>query len=106
MNYRHGDVNLHEVAEIPKGAKKIAHDGSFVLAHGEATGHKHVIRVPNIEDMEMWECPDGRWYITMKNQGTLTHEEHGTIVVAPRKYVHIQERELDLSSGLVRKVVD
>lgn len=40
--FRHGDISFH-LEKLPAGAKKVEHDGSFVLALGEHTGNKHVI---------------------------------------------------------------
>ena len=85
----------------------IKHSGSVVLALGEQTGHKHVITVPKIDDMEARRLPDGGWILTLKSEGTVTHEEHGQIIVAPGVYRVGKERELDhFANSVIRKVVD
>ena len=42
--FRQGDVLVVPVDEIPTGLKKVPREqGRLVLAHGEATGHAHVV---------------------------------------------------------------
>lgn len=43
--YRHGDVLILPVAEIPAGAEPEKREkGDIILAHGEVTGHAHRIK--------------------------------------------------------------
>ncbi len=53
---RQGDVFLERV-EAPAVGKEIARDaqGRIVLAHGEATGHAHVVRHPRAKLLELAE---------------------------------------------------
>lgn len=41
---RHGDVGFHPLSELPNRLKEIKHDGTFIVALGEATGHAHRVR--------------------------------------------------------------
>lgn len=101
-----GDVSFAPYAGKIEG-ELFKHSGSVVLALGEQTGHKHVITVTNIENMEARKLSDGGWILTLKSEGIVTHEEHGTIIVAPGTYRVGKERELDHFAGSVaRKVVD
>lgn len=103
---RHGDLNFHPTSKAMEG-ELVKHKGSFVLQEGETTGHKHVITVPNLEDMEVRQLPDGAILLTLKSEGTLTHEDHKTIKVAPGKYYMGREREVDhFSESIVRQVID
>ena|SRR3990167_9404949 len=106
MNYfRHGDISLHQADEIEKG-EIIKHDGSFVLAEGETTGHKHVISVPNLEDMQVIKTAEGGIILRLLAEGTLVHEEHKTLTIPVGDYFVKQEREYDWFSLNTRRVID
>ena len=98
---RHGDLFLRPVQKIE--GKVIDNKGSFILAEGETTGHKHVITSPK---MEIRQADNGRYYIHLEEEGKLTHEEHKTITIQPGDYEVINEREKDWFSLAVKKVVD
>ncbi len=53
---RQGDVFLERIDSVPVG-KEIPRDaqGRIVLAHGEATGHAHVVRHPKAKLFELAE---------------------------------------------------
>lgn len=102
--YRHGDLSFHPTEE--KGLEEIKHKGSFILAEGETTGHKHVIVVPNIDDMVVEKTKDGGYILTLKTDAKISHEEHNTIVLPKGNYKMIHEREKDWFSLAVRQVVD
>ena len=102
--YRHGDISLHPVEKVE--GEKIKHNGSFTLALGETTGHKHVLSVPSVDDMEVFRTPDGGYYMRLKTEGTITHEEHRKVKVAPGTYKLKNEREYDWFALNVRRVVD
>ena len=71
------------------------HTGSVVLALGEKTGHKHVLSTLHANDLEAWKELEGGWIITLKTEGTLVHNEHGTISIPAGTYRVGQEREVD-----------
>lgn len=102
--YRHGDLSFHPVQKIE--GEIIKHSGSHILARGEHTGHKHVIKVPKIDDMEIFKTPDGGLYMRLKVEGTVTHEEHRAIKIAPGTYKMNSEREFDYALSETRKVLD
>ncbi len=85
--------------------QKINHNGSFVIALGEATGHHHRISVINPDDMEIRKVVGG-YILTLKSEATIEHQEHLPIVLAPGKYRTGHEREKDWFSLTVRAVVD
>lgn len=101
----HGDINIEPYEGEIKG-ETVAHSGSFVLAEGEATGHRHVISVPSVDDMEVFRTPSGGLYMRLKTEGTVTHEEHGPITIAPGTYRVDREREYDWFAKSVRRVID
>lgn len=44
---RQGDILLIPIAHVPEGTTPVAlENGRFVLAHGELTGHAHVVATP------------------------------------------------------------
>lgn len=103
-NYRHGDINLQSVEKIE--GEIVKNSGSFVLAEGETTGHKHVITTENPNDLEILQTKDGRYFFNIKSGGTVTHEEHNPINIAPGKYEMKREREYDYFTQATRKVID
>lgn len=101
---RHGDVTLHPVKTVE--GDLIKHNGSFVVALGEATGHHHRLTVKNSDDLEIRKSVDGRMFFVLKSEGTLTHEEHETITLPIGTYEQKQEREYDWFALQTRRVVD
>ncbi len=100
---RQGDVLLIPVKALPAGCIHIEPEGGrrFVLAHGEVTGHAHAIyeftpdetaeqdlakatevaeaaleRARTRRTAQMWSAPDGEWYLEVRQESTMRHEEH------------------------------
>lgn len=106
MQFKHqGDIPLYPYSGDIKG-EKVKHDGSVILALGEHTGHKHVISTLNPNDLQVWKQLEGGWIITLKTEGKLVHEQHGTLTIAPGTYRVGQEREHDWFQEVTRKVID
>lgn len=106
MQFKHqGDIPFFPFTGEIKG-NKVKHAGSIVLALGEKTGHKHVISTLNPNDLQAWKQLDGGWVITLKTEGTLVHNQHGTLTIAPGTYRVGQEREHDYFAEVTRKVID
>ena len=92
VNYaRQGDVKIDLVDSLPPDAvPSPAVDGLNILAHGEATGHKHCFRE---EHVRMY-ANDGRIFIVIEGRpATLCHEEHEPITFAPGVYEIRRQRE-------------
>jgi len=105
---RNGDWIFVETNEDMTG-KELKHNGSYVFAEGEATGHLHTICVPNIEDMTITKLPDGSYMVDIRKQANVTHPEHSLkkdITLSPRRYKLIQKREKDWFQLATRKVLD
>jgi hypothetical protein len=86
--YRHGDLLLKVVDHIPSGLRP---SGSTVLAHGEATGHRHRIEHP--ETVQLWEQGSQLFLEVTAPIAHLIHEEHRTIEL-PRGLYHVwKQRE-------------
>lgn len=88
---RQGDVLVRRVKRIPSDVKAVPREsGEVVLAHGEATGHRHAI----VErQAEMWSGGGGTWLSVGDGGATLKHEEHAPIPLDPGKYQVVRQRE-------------
>jgi hypothetical protein len=97
-----GDITFQEIGTLPQGAQDIAHDGEYIIAWGETTGHKHKA------SGEMKVCMNGDdiFLVAIKDI-KITHEEHGTIVLPKGKVFLVgKEREKDWFALIVRAVND
>ncbi|MDQ7909758.1 hypothetical protein RB614_35080 [Phytohabitans sp. ZYX-F-186] len=89
--YRQGDVLVVAVERLPDGLTPVAReDGAVVLAHGEATGHRHAIREPHAE---LLEGRGERFLRIAGGPARLVHEEHDPIVLPAGAYQVIRQRE-------------
>ena len=65
-----GDLNLFEVAEIPKGLKKAkAENGQHVLAHSE-TGHHHAVAATAVN---LYNEDEFNGYLEVKKDTNIVH---------------------------------
>lgn len=89
--WRHGDVQIIEVSEIPNEAKKL--DRKW-LALGEITGHSHRIDIG-----ELFETRDGKLYLKTTKKTKVSHEEHRTIALEPGCYLIGIKRQYSAETG-------
>jgi hypothetical protein len=101
----HGDINVEKFEGEITG-EIIKHTGSFTLAEGEQTGHRHVITVPSVDDMDVYKTADGGLFLVLRKEGTVTHEEHTPIKIVPGTYRIDREREHDYFQKATRRVID
>jgi hypothetical protein len=112
--YRQGDVFIERVAEIPAFAQKQETSRRVILAHGEVTGHHHVLETADPAD---WWKPGrfsianpipptmtGELYLSLPDSASVTHPEHATIELPPGKYRVTRQREY--SPQEIRRVAD
>lgn len=98
--YRHGDVLLKSVDELPTGAVKV--DG-VTLAYGERTGHSHRLAEP--KSAELFRTLDGLLFVkVIDDTATLIHEEHKAIALPHGIYQVWQQREY--SPEAIRTITD
>jgi len=110
--FRSGDHAFHSVEHLPEG-EVIKHNGRFVFGVGEASNHNHVITVERPQDLEIIKTKDG-FYFNLKADGKLSHEignsrqkaEHEVITIRKGLYFQVPERETDIFTSVVRKVID
>lgn len=113
-NYkRSGDIYFHSVDSIPAG-EIVSHGNKFIFAEGEASNHMHTIVVKDPKNLVIIKDSFGNYYFDLKEDAVLMHVEgdsmkvadHRTIPIKKGIYKQVHEREVDLYSQLVRKVVD
>src|SRR5262245_54829656 len=97
--WRHGDVFIAAVDEIPDGA--IRRPG-YVLAEGEATGHSHRIDRPGAA--ELLERGGMLYLRVLAAEASVIHQEHRLITLPRGLYRVWQQREY--SPGAIRAVRD
>lgn len=110
---RQGDVMLVRVGELPENTKRRKRDkGRVVLAYGEVTGHAHAITEKAVLHFDAENATDAAnqllraagfsievsdenipSFLDVQAKAELAHEEHGTIVVTPGKYVVLRKRQ-------------
>lgn len=108
ISLRNGDWSFIPTDEKIIG-ENIEHDGSYVFAEGEATGHFHKMIVENKDDMTLTKMSDGSYLVTFKKEGRVTHPEHSMkndLLVPIGTYKLVQRKEKDWFSLTIRKVVD
>lgn len=87
----------------------IRHDGSYILARGEATGSVHRIAVKNPPNMIIKKDAAGNTYLKITEEAEITHTaDHATIHTPPLVfYRQTPEREIDhFADSITRKVID
>jgi hypothetical protein len=100
--FRQGDVLLQPIAAIPSSAKLVVGKSDIVLAEGEVTGHAHRIRKPKSRVKQYLDGPV--LYLEVLEPVTVTHEEHGPLILEPGFY----ERRIQVETWMdeVRQVMD
>jgi hypothetical protein len=102
--YRQGDVLLVRVGGVIGPTVSVPRErGRLVLAHGEATGHAHVIADVQAA-LVTREDADELYLLVYGDQATLEHDEHDPIRLAPGAYRVVRQREYDPET--VRYVAD
>lgn len=104
--YRHGDVSLTKINEIPKNCKLIGDFNKYILAFGEVTGHKHLLTAEPTAEFEVLQDSEGRYYLKLEGTAKLTHEEHKEIIIEKGLYFVGNEREYNYFELQSQRVVD
>ncbi len=97
--YRQGDVLLRRIEKV---AGKPTDSGEKVLALGETTGHKHILRGNGVQ---FFASASGQVQVQVTDTAELVHEEHARIEIPKGSYEVVLQREFDLLDG-VRQVAD
>lgn len=109
LPYRQGDVLIIPIelasGHIPTDAKPIPREnGRLVLAHGEVTGHAHVVDSDEALFLgaDLDEMADRFLRVTEECQ--VVHDEHDPITLPPGDYVVRRQREY--APEEIRQVAD
>lgn len=87
MLWRHGDVLLATVEQIPARAER---QPTLVLAQGEVTGHSH--RVEDARKAQVWKY-GAQVFLEVQHETRIVHQEHKPLVLPPGLYRVWQQRE-------------
>lgn len=103
--YRQGDVLIVETKCVPDGVKPVPlENGRLVLAHGEVTGHAHVV----VGEAELFTPADRadleERFLHVEQDAQLVHDEHSTIDLPKGDYRVLRQREY--SPEVIRSVAD
>jgi hypothetical protein len=103
QQYRQGDVLIERVVEIPAAALKQERSRRVILAHGEMTGHHHVLET--VDPSDWWKQGEistanekpaalaGELFLSLPQRASVTHPEHATIELPPGSYRVVRQRE-------------
>jgi hypothetical protein len=86
--YRHGDLLVESIDEIPAGVRPLQH---LVLAEGELTGHSH--RIAEKSSAQLYQSHMGIFLRVSETIATLIHQEHGPIELPRGLYRVWRQRE-------------
>ena len=109
--FRQGDILIRPIEKIPLRRHALAEEADeprrLVLAHGEATGHAHVIearpsqaRIRHRDARQATRRDEGspaRHFLEVLDPAgvDLIHDEHATILIPPGEYEITRQREYD-----------
>lgn len=103
--YRQGDVLLVAIASLPKNAQPVKGSRLVILAHGEATGHAHVMDGKLVSEHRTEKpVPVFDWqaerFLHVQLETALRHEkagqltgEHNTLQIPPGDYAIVPQSE-------------
>lgn len=97
--WRHGDVMIASVEELPAEAKPRP---GATLAYGEITGHSHRFADPST--VELFGTEGLLFVRVIADTATLIHEEHTAITIPRGVYRVWQQREYTPQE--IRQIVD
>lgn len=106
--FRNGDWSITKYEGSLEG-DKLKHQGKFVFAEGEATGHFHTLVVDKTQDLTIVKLPNGDYVFEAKSTIKVTHPEHSmkTDLEIPAGIWRLsQRREKDWLQMVTRKVID
>jgi hypothetical protein len=95
--YRQGDVLITkiEASELPKRLREVPEEnGKVILAHGEATGHAHVVEGKARMLARPGSAGEGSVrFLKVSGRSTVVHDEHDPITLTRGVYKFLRQRE-------------
>lgn len=90
---RQGDVFITQVSETKENLAQVKEQ---ILAYGEVTGHKHVLRPDSVDTLIKSAFKDGvRTVEVSGGTATIVHEEHAPITLPPGLFEIKIQQEYD-----------
>ena len=102
ISYRQGDVLIVETDKAIEEGKQLLEGNDIVFMHGEVTGHAHRIVAP-AGKARLLDVQAER-YLRVLEDVTITHEEHGPILLRAGQYN--QAFQVEERGEEVRRVED
>jgi hypothetical protein len=100
-----GDVLMFKAEKMPEGLKPVKPEPrGFILAHGEATGHAHVIDA--VGDCELYTNEINELWLWAKEQVIVKHDEHKPVTLDTGFWKVGRVQEVDPFAQEIRKVAD
>ena len=96
--YRHGDLLLRQVDEIPESATPLS---TSIIAHGE-NGNTHKLHGSH----QVYETPDKQILFTAEQDVSLKHQEHSSLKIKEGNYVVVKELEYNVFKNIQEEVID
>lgn len=105
---RQGDILIVPIAQLPAAAvKPVAPEhGRVVLAHGEATGHHHSIRLEDRVALFREDGSGGGLFLSVMGDApvALEHQEHHALQIPPGSFE--VRRQKEYAPEEIRTVLD
>ena len=102
QTWQQGDILGKRLTSIPTGESKLISKGKLVLAEGEHTGHHHSL----FEESSELRQYGNTMVLDLKEEATLTHQEHGPITLEPGLWEVGKVQEYDYFAQMKRPVMD
>ena len=105
--FRQGDVLLKRTKRRDRTGTDLRSDGRIILAYGEVTGHAHTVVADTPSEAvpaAFFEEPGGRRFLFVDQACLVTHQEHGSLALAPGVYEVVRQREY--APDAIRSVED
>ena len=96
--YRHGDLLIKRVDQIPVNAISLS---TNIIAHGE-NGNTHQLHGSH----QVFETPDKQMYFQANQEISLEHQEHDTLKISKGKFVILRERAHNPFKDIQEEVLD
>ena len=108
----HGDVVVTSIENLPDDFDSMKIESNSALAYGEATGHVHKLfrmsdpDLPNKVSYDLRVDDKGDRWLKVIEPVVLKHQEHEPRIIPCGLYKINIQREYDVFSNAIRRVVD
>ncbi len=101
----HGDVVIERIEKLPDGFSGYEKQKDGVLAHGEMTGHCHMLE-GGVAEVRVDPGNTVNRFIEIAETVVLKHQEHREITLPPGVYRSFLQQEYDPYTKKLRQVQD